>query len=111
MQSEMIEVTATHLFEEKTATPEDIVKRIANVCPNINATASFPFLELGVMYPFDDANKKISADSGPSNSHEADGIVDLSGVNSTKSNESSAMSLTVSASSWFVLAIVSSFLL
>lgn len=110
MQSEMIEVTATHLFEEKSATPADIVERIANVCPNINATASFPFLRLGVMYPFDDANKKISADSGPSNSHEADGIVDLSGVNSTRP-ESSAMSLTVSASSWFVLAVVTSLLL
>lgn len=111
MQSEMIEVTATHLFEEKSATPADIVTRIANVCPNINATASFPFLQLGVMYPFDDANKKISPDSGPTNSHEADGIVDLSGVNSTQSNESSAMSLTVSVSSWFVLIVVVSLLL
>lgn len=104
MQSEMIDVTATHLFQEKTATPADIVERIANVCPTINATASFPFLQIGVMYPFDDANKKISADSVPTNSHEADGIVDLSGVNSTQPHSSSARPLSVSVG-WFVLVV------
>lgn len=96
MQSEMIDVTATHMFQGKTATPTDITDRIGNVCPSINVTASFPFLQIGVMYPFDDANTKITTDSGPSNSHEADGIVDLSGVNSTVPNVSSATPLPVS---------------
>lgn len=91
----MIKVAATYMFEGKNTTPTNITDRIANVCPGINATASFPFLQIGVMYPFDDANNKITADSVPSNSHEADGIVDLSGVNSTETL-SSAMSLPVS---------------
>lgn len=109
MQSEMIDVTATHMFQGKITTPTNITDRIINVCPSINATASFPFLQIGVMYPFDDANKKITADSGPTNSHDADGIVDLSGVNSTETHPSSAMSLQVlgmtSYLGWFVLVV------
>lgn len=92
----MIDVASTHMFQGQNATPTDITNRIGDVCPGINVTASFPFLQIGVMYPFDDANKKITVDSVPTNSHSADGIVDLSGVNSTKSNLPSAAPMPVS---------------
>lgn len=93
----MMEVIITGMFQGENATTGDVIDRIGDVCPNINVTASFPFLQIGVMYPFDDADKKITTDSASTTSSRgADGIVDLNGVNSTKTSGSSAMPMPVS---------------
>lgn len=104
MQSEVLSVVTTGMYDGGNATVADLVQRIGTVCPDINVNASFPFLQLGVMYPFNDSTK-IAGDSASStdspvptaSSHSMGGIVDLSGVNSTdKTSGSSTMPVPIS---------------
>lgn len=97
MQSEMLDVIATRMFQGEDATQADVTDRIQDICPDINVNSSFPFLQLGVMYPFDDAGTKVSTSSNTgTESHGAGGIVDLSDVDPTGASESSAMPTPVS---------------
>lgn len=89
MQSELLSVISTGEFQGNNATQADVIAVINDVCPDLNVTSSFPFLQLGSMYPFDDEKKISSTGVTSTSTRGADGITDLTTANSTDTSGSS----------------------